>query len=162
MRKKGRINEQFVAVRNELIKSDLVNKGYLKPIDIFTLIQILAQKNGDPEHDARLCYPNSKACHFMSSSTFSLSKFRLWAFRCLEVTEWGRREKTPTRFKETLRWKTLIRLPHKVGQIATLVKRYELVFNFHPRNEPKRTKIQRTQKKQELYRKIKSRIREIP
>jgi hypothetical protein len=162
LRKKGRIKEQFVPVRYEMLKSELFNSGYLKPIDMFFYIQILAQKNGDPEHDAKLIYSNSRACRFVSSSTFSLSKFRLWAFRCLEVTEWGRKDKVPTRFEESLRWKTLIRQPYKLKRIATLVRRYEKVFNFHPKNRPKRTKDQRTQKKHAIYRKIKSKIIDIP
>jgi hypothetical protein len=162
MRKKGRIKGQFVVILYEMLNSELVTNGYLKPIDLFFYVLILAQKNGDPIHDKRLLYTNKMACRFASSSTYSLAKFRLWSFRCLEVTEWGRKDRVPTRFKESNRWRTLIRLPHKLERIATLVRRYEKIFNFHPKNRPKRTKDQRTQKKHAIYRKIKSQIIDIP
>ena len=157
-RKKGRINEQFVALRYSMLKGPLVNEGYLKPIDLFFYSMILAQKTGDSKSDKELYYTHSLASRFASSSTYSMSKLRLWAFRCLEVVKWGRQDQTPTKFKETLRWLTLIRFPERMKRINTLVKRYERVFNFHPKNSPKRSKSERALKKQLLYTKIKKEI----
>lgn len=137
-RKTGRINDQFVPLRYQLLKGPLVQKGYLKPIDIFFLTMILAQKTGDPGIDKELYYTQSLAKRFGSSSTYSMSKFRLWAFRCLEVVKWGRKDQTPSKFKESLRWRTLIRMPKKLSRINTLVRRYEKLFNFHPATPPLR------------------------
>ncbi len=157
-RKKGRINDQFVPLRYELLKGPLINEGYLKPIDIFFLSMILAQKTGDPDIDKELYYTHSLASKHASSATFSLSKFRLWAFRCLEVIKWGRTDQTPTKFKESLRWRAMIRMPNKLQRIHTLVRRYERVFNFHPANPAKRSKQERNKKKRALYIRIKREI----
>ena len=158
LRKKGRINEQFVPLRYSMLKGPLINKGYLKPVDLFFYSIILAQKTGDPKVDKELYYTHTLASRFVSSSTYSMSKFRLWAFRCIEVVKWGRQDQTPTKFKETLRWLTLIRFPGKMRRINTLVKRYEKVFNFHPKNPQKRTKDERSKKKRLLYQRLKSEI----
>jgi hypothetical protein len=160
-RKKGRINEQFVALRYSMLNGPLVNKGYLKPIDLFFYSMILAQKTGDPEIDKELCYTHSSASRFASSSTYSMSKLKLWAFRVLEVVKWGRQHQTPTKFKETLRWLTLIRFPEKMSRINTLVRRYERVFNFHPKNPPKRSSSERARKKRLLYQRLKREIIKI-
>jgi len=160
-RKKGRINDQFVPVRYQMLKGPLFNEGYLKPVDLFFYSMILAQKTGNLKLDKELCYTHSLASRFASSSTYSMSKFRLWAFRCLEVVKWGRKDQTPTKFKETLRWLTLIRFPEKMKRINTLVKRYERVFNFHPKNPPKRTKHERSKKKRLLYQRLKREIIDI-
>lgn len=157
-RKKGKIDDQFVALRYQLIKGPLVQEGYLKTIDLFFLTMILGQKTGDSKIDKELYYTQSLAKRFGSSSTYSMSKFRLWAFRCLEVTKWGRKDQTPTKFKESLRWRTLIRMPQKLSRINTLVRRYERVFSFHPANQPKRTPQERRQKKWPLYLRIKREI----
>jgi len=160
-RKKGRINDQFVPLRYSMLRGPLINEGYLKPIDVFFYSMIMAQKTGDPNTDGQLCYAHALASKFASSSTYSMSKFRLWAFRCLEVVKWGRKDRTPTKFKETLRWLTLIRFPEKMRRIDTLVKRHEKVFNFHPKNPPKRSKAERSKKKRLLYQRLRREIIEI-
>ena len=157
-RKKGKIDDQFVALRYQLIKGPLVQEGYLKTIDLFFLTMILAQKTGDSKIDKELYYTQSLAKRFGSSSTYSMSKFRLWAFRCLEVVKWGREDRSPTKFKESLRWRTLIRMPQKLSRINTLVRRYDRLFNFHPATPPKRTPQDRSQKKRALYIRIKREI----
>lgn len=157
-RKKGRINDQFVPLRYTMLKGPLINEGYLKPIDIFFLSMILAQKTGDPEIDKELYYTHSLASKFASSSTYSMSKFRLWAFRCLEVVKWGREDRSPTKFKESLRWLALSRMPEKLYRINTLVRRYNRLFNFHPSSPPKRTSQERSQKKRVLYIRLKREI----
>lgn len=161
-RKKGRINEQFVAVRYSMLKGPLIDKGYLKPIDIFFYCMIRSKETGDPELDKKLKFTNAEAKKFASVSTFSQSKFRLWAFRCLEVTRWGRKTKQPTTFKVNLKWKTLIRMPEKLKKINMLVKRHERVMNFRPKNKPKRTKEERKQKRRDLYMSIRKKLIEIP
>jgi len=158
LRKKGRINEQFVPLRYSMLKGPLINKGYLKPVDLFFYSIILAQKTGDPKVDKELYYTHTLASRFVSSSTYSMSKFRLWAFRCLEVVKWGRQDQTPTKFREPLRWLTLVRFSKKMKKINTLVKRYERVFCFHPKNPPKRTKNERSKKKRLLYQRLKREI----
>lgn len=158
LRKKGRINDQFVPLRYQMLKGPLINEGYLKPIDIFFYSLILGQKTGDPEIDKELYYTHSLARIHASSATYSQSKFRLWAFRCLEVVKWGRLDCSPTKFKETNKWMTLIRMPEKLSRINTLVKRYERVFNFHPKKNQKRTSLERRQKKRALYIRIKREI----
>jgi len=160
-RKKGEINDQFVPLRYAMLKEELFNEGYLKPIDLFFYSMIHAQKTGDPKLDKELYYTHSLASRFASSSTYSMSKFRLWAFRCLEVVKWGRQDQTPTKFKETLRWLTLIRFPERMRRINTLVRRYERIFNFHPRNPSKRSSSERARKKRVLYQRLKSEIIEI-
>ena len=110
-RKRGKINEQFVALRYSLLKGPLVKEGYLKPIDLFFYTMIRARETGDPEIDSRLVFTNEQAKRYASVSTFSISKLRLWAFRCLEVTNWGRRTKQPTTFKAAMKWKTLCLFP---------------------------------------------------
>lgn len=141
-----------------MLKGPLFSKNYLKPIDLFFYSMIHAQKTGAPEVDKELYYTHSLASRFVSSSTYSMSKFRLWAFRCIEVVKWGRQDQTPTKFKETLRWLTLVRFPEKMKKINTLVKRYERVFCFHPKNPPKRTKYERSKKKRLLYQRLKREI----
>ena len=160
-RKKGQINEQFVPLRYSMLKQELFNEGYLKPIDLFFYSMIHAEKTGDPEVDKELYYTHSLASRFASSSTYSMSKFRLWAFRCLEVVKWGRRDQTPTKFKETLRWRTLIQFPERMERINTLVKRYERLFNFHHRNPSKRSSSERARKKRVLYQRLKREIIKI-
>ena len=160
--KQGKINEQFVAVRYSLLKGPLVIQGYLKPIDIFFYCMIRAKETGDPELDSRLKFTNFEAKMYSSITTFSQSKFRLWAFRCLEVTCWGRKTRKPSTFKKSMKWKTLIRMPAKIDRINTLVKRHESVMNFKPGPNLKRTKLARAEKKRELYMKIRKQIMEIP
>ena len=122
---------------------------------------ILAQKTGDPSIDKELYYTHTLAKKHASSATYSMSKFRLWAFRCLEVVKWGREDRTPTKFKESLRWRTLIRMPTKLRRINTLVRRYERLFTFHPATPPKRTPQERSQKKRALYLRIKREIARV-
>ncbi|MFC2169648.1 hypothetical protein ACFLRM_03650 [Acidobacteriota bacterium] len=86
-RRKGRIPGPFVALMHELLKGPLIKEGYLKPIDIFFYSMILAQKTGDPDVDKELYYTHSLASKHASSSTYSMSKFRLWAFCGLEVVK---------------------------------------------------------------------------
>jgi hypothetical protein len=144
-----------------MLKGPLLEKRFIKPIDLFFYSMILAQKTGDPKLDSELCYTHSRASMFTSSSTYSLSKFRLWAFRMLEVVKWGRKDQTPTKFKESKRWLTLIHFPEKMIRINTLVKRYERVFNFHPKNPEKRSKEERSKKKRLLYQTLKREIIDI-
>ena len=160
-RKKGKINEQFVPMRYSMLKGPLVSNGYLKPIDIFFYSMIVAQTTGDNDQDARLIFTNKQANEFSSISTFSQSKFRLWAFRTLEVTRWGRKTKQPTTFKSSLKWKTLSRMPTKLERIQILVKRHERVMDFRPKTPPKRSKIERLKKRQQLYLKIRKKLIEV-
>ncbi|MFC2170244.1 hypothetical protein ACFLRM_06770 [Acidobacteriota bacterium] len=157
-RKKSKIPGQFVPLLYQMLKGPLINESYLKPMDVFFYSMILAQTTGDPKIDKELYYTHSLASKHASSSTYSMSKLRLWAFRCLEVVKWGRQDQTPTKFKESHRWLALIRIPTKMQRIHTLVKRYERVFNFHPKNRPKRTKEERSKKKQLLYQCLKREI----
>lgn len=161
-RKKGKIKEQFVALRYSMLHGPLVDKGYLKPIDIFFYVMIRAKETGDPDIDNRLVFTNDEAKKCASITSFSQSKFRLWAFRCLEVTRWGRKCKTPSTFKSTLKWKALSSLLWKLERINTLVKRHERLMNFRPKNKSKRTKEERLQKKQQLYMKIRKKIMDVP
>ena len=157
-RKRGKIPGIFVPLLYEMLKGPLINERYLKPIDIFYLSMILAQKTGDPDIDKELYYTHSLGDKHSSPATYSMSKFRLWAFRCLEVVKWGREDCTPTKFKESLRWRTLIRMPNKIQRIHTLVRRYDRLFTFHPATPPKRTRQDRSQKKRALYLRIKREI----
>lgn len=161
-RKKGKINEYFVPLRYSMLKGPLVSEGYLKPIDIFFYSMIAAQTTGDENIDKALTFTNERAKKFASVSTFSQSKFRLWAFRTLEVTRWGRKTKQPTTFKISLKWKTLIRMPTKLERIQTLVRRHERVMNFRPKTPPKRAKIERQKKRQHLYMGIRKKLIEVP
>jgi len=145
-----------------MLKGPLIDKGYLKPIDIFFYTMIRAKETGDPDLDSRLIFTNDEAKKYASITSFSQAKFRLWAFRCLEVTRWGRKCKTPSTFKHTLKWKTLSYFSEKLEKINTLVKRHERIMNFRPKNKPKRTKEERLQKKRQLYLKIKKKIMDIP
>ena len=144
-----------------MLKGPLITKGYLKPIDIFFFAMISAQKTGDDDIDGKLTFTNERAKKFTSVSTFSQSKFRLWAYRTLEVTKWGRKTKQPTTFKISLKWKTLSRMPRKLERIQTLVNRHERVMNFRPKSNPKRSKIERLKKRQQLYLKIRKKLIEI-
>lgn len=145
-----------------MLKGPLVSKGYLKPIDIFFYTMIAAQTTGDDDIDKRLTFTNERAKKFASVSTFSQSKFRLWAFRLLEVTTWGRKTKQPTKFKISMKWKTLCHMPKKLERIQTLVRRHERVMDFRPKANPKRSKIERLKKRQQLYQKIRKKLIEIP
>jgi len=162
LRKQGKIKEQFVAVRHSMLKGELLDKGYLKPIDLFFYILIRAQETGDPDIDKRLVFTNNQAKRYASISTFSQSKFRLWAFRLLEVTRWGRKTQQPSTFKATMKWRALIRMPKKLERINTLVKRHERVTDFRPSNTPKRTKAERLRKKHQLYQKIRKKLMDVP
>lgn len=145
-----------------MLKGPLIDKGYLRPIDIFFYVMIQAKKTGDPDIDSRLVFTNAEAKRCASITSFSKSKFRLWAFRCLEVTRWGRKCKTPSTFKSTLKWKALSYFPKKLERINMLVKRHERLMDFRPKNKSKRTKEERLQKKQQLYRKIRKKIMDVP
>ena len=124
-RKKGRIDGQFVAVEHKLLKSELMN--YLRPIDIFTYVMIRSRETGDPAIDRRIHFTNEAAAPFMSTETFSMSKFRLWAFGLLNV-EWGRRKRTMTRFGMSNSWKALLHRKTALQKIALLVSEYEYMF----------------------------------
>ena len=131
-RKKGRINEQFVAVRHSMLKGPLIDKGYLKPIDIFFYCMIRSKETGDPELDKKLKFTNAEAKNFASVSTFSQSKFRLWAFRCLEVTRWGRKTKQQPKEEQMDYLEFIARVTSHIpdkGQV--MIRYYGLYSNAH-------------------------------
>ena len=159
-----RLSGPFVPVMHELIKSPLFEM--LDDADLRIYLLIRSKENGDPEHDSRLVLTNEEASRHMASASFSQAKLHLWAFRLLKVTHWGRRDKQPSTFQNSNKWRSLIRMPIKLRRIRTLLERHRRVMRFCPssksKNANKRSRNERLQKKRTLTNKIKEQIRGIP
>ena len=136
----------------------------LGPTGVYIYGILHSQKNGVPEHDKALSVTTEKIRKYnVSSATYSKAKLALWAFKLIEITEWGRKSRKSTKYKMSLKWRTLVYFPKKMQRINKLLKRHERVKRFNPKNNPKRrTKEELKNKKYDLYMKIKRKIMSIP
>jgi len=157
-----KIKEQFVPIFYSLINSPLYSM--LGPTGIYIYVILHSKKNGDPVHDKALSVTTEEMRKYnISSATYSKVKLALLAFRIIEITEWGRKSRQPTKYKMSFKWRTLVHFPKKMRRINGLLERYERVKRFNPKNSPKkRTKEELKNKKYELYVKIKRKIMSIP
>jgi hypothetical protein len=130
---------------------------------IYVYVILHSKKNGDPVHDRALSVTTGEMREYnISSATYSKAKLALWAFKLIEITEWGRKSRQPTRYKMSFKWRTLIHFPKKMKRINELLRRYEQVKRFNPGNNPmRRTKKELKNKKFELYVRIKKKIMSI-
>jgi hypothetical protein len=136
----------------------------LGPTGVYIYVIIHSKKNGDPVHDKALSVTTEEMRKYnVSSATYSKVKLALWAFKLIEITEWGRKRRQPTKYKMSFKWRTLIHFPKKMRRINELLERYERVKRFNPKNYPKkRTKEELKYKKYELYMRIKKGIMSVP
>lgn len=157
-----KIKEQFVPILYSLINSPLY--PMLGPYGIYIYVILHSKNNGDPVHDKALSVTTEEMRKYnVSSATYSKVKLALWAFNLIEITEWGRKIRQPTKYKMSFKWRTLVHFPKKMRRINELLERYERVKRFNPKNNPeKRTKEELKNKKYELYMRIKRKIMSIP
>lgn len=156
-----RITEQFVPILYSLINSPLY--PMLGPTGVYIYVILHSKKNGDPVHDKALSVTTEEMRKYnVSSATYSKVKLALWAFKLIEVTEWGRKSRQPTKYKMSFKWRTLVHFPKKMQRINELLRRYERVKRFNLKNNPKkRTKKELKNKKYELYMRIKRGIMSV-
>lgn len=116
--------------------SAIVKQGMITPLDIIAYQMIGLQKTGDRKHDSELKCQYWKVAHLMSEPRYTQAKFRLWAYRMILVSEWGRKKRRASRFMMFNKWRTLIRMPERLDKIHDLVNEYEGVLrkkiNPHP------------------------------
>jgi len=157
-----KIKEQFVPILYSLINSSLY--PMLGPYGIYIYVILHHKKNGDPVHDEALSVTTEEMRKYnVSSATYSKVKLALWAFKLIEITEWGRKSRQPTKYKMSFKWRTLVHFPKKMRRINELLKRYERVKRFNPKRKPKRrTTEELKNKRYELYMRIKRKIMSIP
>jgi len=131
-----KIKSKFFPLENELMDSAIVKQGMITALDIIAYEMIGLQKTGDRKHDSELKCPYWKVSHLMSEPRYIQAKFRLWAYRMILVSEWGRKKRRASRFMMFNKWRTLIRMPERLDKIYELVNEYEQLLqkkiNPHP------------------------------
>ncbi|MBA7530630.1 hypothetical protein ES705_22839 [subsurface metagenome] len=120
-----KIKGKFFPLENELMNSAIVKQGMITALDIIAYQMIGLQKTGDRKHDSELKCPYWKVAHLMSEPRYTQAKFRLWAYRMILVSEWGRKKRRASRFMMFNKWRTLIRMPERLEKIHKLVNEYE-------------------------------------
>lgn len=145
-----KIPGRFFPVLKELMESKLIE--YIGPYGLMVYILIGCKQTGEKYHDSEIVCIYNQVRHLMSEPSFIKAKFRLWAYRMIMVTEWGRRTRGPSKFKMNSKWRTLIRMEPKLEEIHSLVRQYETVL---------RSKINPQSSKLKELRKIKSKIMEV-
>ena len=157
-----KIKEQFVPILYSLINSPLY--PMLGPTGVYIYVILHSKKNGDPDHDKALSVTTEEMRKYnVSSATYSKVKLALWAFKLIEITEWGRKSRQPTKYKMLFKWRTLVHFPKKIRRINELLERYERVKRFNPKGKPKRrTTEELKNKRYALYMRIKRKIMSIP
>lgn len=130
---------KFFMTPSELISGKFLLHGklvdtklgeYLGPLGIIAYCLIGDKQTGDKTHDENLICIYDDAMKFMSKSTFSKMKFRLWAYRLIAVRKWGRKQGTQSQYQLIHKWRTLIRMPERLERIHKLVVEYEKVMQL--------------------------------
>lgn len=92
------------------------------------MIYVLIGCKQTGEKDQDIVCTHNQVGHLMSKPSFAKAKFRLWAYRMILVTEWGRKSRRSSKFRIYSKWRTLIRMESKLEKIHGLVCEYEIVL----------------------------------
>jgi len=154
-----KIKGKFFPLEIELMNSALVKQGMITPLDLIAYQMIGLQKTGDRKHDSELQCPYSRVAHLMSRPRYTQAKFRLWAYRLILVSKWGRNEGKASRFMIFNKWRTLIRMPERLEKIHGLVKDYERLLRQKISLNPSRQTAIKSKRTEQVN--IKKKIMEI-